>query len=154
MTASRGACVYSCDLIFTSKYFRSPTTPLAHSFCIADGLPNKQHLWQVGFFVGGDRRVIAIRYSQPQNVHGSVFPRKCACCHSRCWQQTVLFSRHGPCWIISDLSSRGNVPRWKRARSVGLLSVRYRPNYWTTGQGAGTGGATSTASTMLFLGLP
>ena len=29
-------------------------------------------------------RAISIRFPEPQNVHGSVFLRKCACCHSDC----------------------------------------------------------------------
>ena len=39
------------------------------------------------------------------------------------------FGRHGPWWISVVLSSVGNVPSWKRARSVGLSSVR--SNSWT-----------------------
>ena len=38
------ACVFSCDLIFTTKLFGLSDTSLAHSFCIADGSPNKQQL--------------------------------------------------------------------------------------------------------------
>ena len=41
------------------------------------------------------------------------------------------FRRHGPWWIIAVLSLVGNLPSWKRARSVGLSSVR--SNSWTTG---------------------
>ena len=41
------------------------------------------------------------------------------------------FGRHGPWWIIVVLSLVGNLPSWKRARSVGLSSVR--SNSWSTG---------------------
>ena len=34
-------------------------------------------------------RVIAVLYLWLQNVRGSVFPRKCACCHSRCRWETL-----------------------------------------------------------------
>ena len=46
IASSKGACacVFSCDLIFTSKLFGLSDTSLAHSFCIADGSPNKQQL--------------------------------------------------------------------------------------------------------------
>ena len=56
MLASRCDWVFSCDLIFTPKFFRLPDTLLAHSFCIADGSPNNQHLWKNGFFVVGEKQ--------------------------------------------------------------------------------------------------
>ena len=78
------------------------------------------------------------------------------------------FGCHGPWWRIVVLCSVGNVPSWKRTQSAGLSSVR--SNSWTTGHrragsavagsaaasssGAGTDGATSTASRLLFSGLP
>ena len=37
MLASRCSWVFSCDMIFTPKFFRLPDTPVAHSFCITDG---------------------------------------------------------------------------------------------------------------------
>ena len=35
-------------------------------------------------------RAIAVLFLSPQNVHGSVFPRKFGCCNSRSWWETVL----------------------------------------------------------------
>ena len=75
-----------------------------------------------------------------------------------------LIGRHWPWWRIADLSSLGNVPSWKRARSVWLSSIR--SNAWATGlrgtgsaaagsaaassSDTGTRDATSTASPLLF----
>ena len=42
--ASRCDWGFSCDLIFTPNFFGLSNTPLAHSFCIADGSPNNQQL--------------------------------------------------------------------------------------------------------------
>ena len=44
MFASRCDWICSCDLIFSPKFFGLPDTPLAHSFCIADGSPNNNQL--------------------------------------------------------------------------------------------------------------
>ena len=70
MIASRCACVFSCELIFTSKLFGLPDTSLAHSFCITDGSPNSFDNMDSSSLVRS--RAIAIRFPQPQNVHGKV----------------------------------------------------------------------------------
>ena len=44
MFASRCDWIFSCDLIFSPKFFGLPDTPLTHSFCIADGSPNNNQL--------------------------------------------------------------------------------------------------------------
>ena len=80
----------------------------------------------------------------------------------------TYFGRHGQWCRFPDLSSLGNMLSWKRARSVGLSSVRTNSGTTiprgagsaaadsaaTSTSGSGTGGATSTESPLLFPGLP
>ena len=47
--------VFSCDLIFTSKFIVLPDTSSAHSFCIADGSTKNQQLRQNGLFIVGEK---------------------------------------------------------------------------------------------------
>ena len=75
MLATRCACVFSCDLIFTSKFSRLPDTPLAHSFCIADGWTSIS-FDNVASSSVVRSRAIGVRFPQPQNVRGSVFFRE------------------------------------------------------------------------------
>ena len=168
MLASRCDWVFSCDLIFTPKFFGLPCTQLAHSICIANGSPNNQQFWQYGFFVVGENQSNCRSISIAPESAWSVFPRTCVCLPFSLVIANDPFGWHGPWWRIVVLSSVCNVPSWKRMRSAGLSSVR--SNSWTTGHrragsavagsaaasssGASTDGAMSTASRLLFSGLP
>ena len=41
---------------FHSKVLRVARHTVSHSFCIADGSPNNQQLWQYGFFIVGEKQ--------------------------------------------------------------------------------------------------
>ena len=79
MLASRCDWVFSCDLIFTPKFFGLPCTPLAHSFCIADGTRGQWITEQLTSLTMASSSLVRSR------AIGSVFPRKCVRCHSHCW---------------------------------------------------------------------
>ena len=169
MVALRCACVFSCHLIFTSKFFRLPDTPLAHAICFADGSPNKQQLWQFGLFVGGEKQ----SHCMPFDFHS---PIMC---------MVVIFRENSPVAIIAADSKWSFWAEWtvmKNCRSQfawpraqlkesairRIVERQVVYNSWTTGpgadsaaavsaadssSGAGNGGATSTAA-ILFPGLP
>ena len=73
MLASRCDWVFSCDLIFITKFFGLPYTLLAHSFCIANGSPNNQQLWQLASSSLARIRAIVVLFPLPQKVHGVFF---------------------------------------------------------------------------------
>ena len=99
--------ITSCniDFIFTPKFFGLPDTPLSHSFCIADGSPNNQQLWGDGFFIVGEKQSHCRSISIARDVHGSVFPRKHACCHTRCEERLAERERDPSGCRASGLTS-------------------------------------------------
>ena len=129
--------------------------------------PNNQQLWQYGFFNISEKQshCHSISIAMAQNVHDSVCSEKMRLLSFVLLVANGPFGRHGSWWRIACRNSLGNVPSWKRARSVGLSSVR--SNSWTTDpRGAGSaavcfvfrrwyaGGATSTSAPLIFPGLP
>ena len=74
-----------------------PDTPLAHSFCSADGSPNNQQLSQYGFFIVGEK--------QSHCCSISIAP-ECA------WYPIVFFRQYAPVAIIAADSKRSFWAAW------------------------------------------
>ena len=88
------------SFIFIPKFFGLPDTPLVHSFCIADGSPNNQQLWQFGYFVVGERQrhVVAVLVLIPS-------PEMCMVSPPSVFSEKMRISL----LIANDLSSLGNM---------------------------------------------
>ena len=97
---SRCACVFSCDLIFASKFLVLPDPLLAHSCCIADESPNDRATAltiNCGFFVGGEKQLEPL----PFDLHSLimcmvVFSRDNAPVAILATDNKGPFGRHGP----------------------------------------------------------